>query len=195
MWGCIVNNSYPRHCTWFIWEAQQQKKKKAHHIHRWLPNPRQMSKGLTWQPEHLWKRSQHREHDGFTDGYMCREMMESPSQMLLYHLIFRDIKSKQCVWVCVSVCLCVKVTCTAIWSVCLYLLELSKEGSKTTICVFMIKSHFKMWQETHRKTNNKILSNENCLHCTKLKLTNHKKTLFHGDLNSNTHVSCRLLFR
>lgn len=36
------------------------------------------------------KSTAHREHDGFTDGYMCRGMMESPSQMSLYHLVFRD---------------------------------------------------------------------------------------------------------
>lgn len=29
------------------------------------------------------ERAQHGEHDGFTDGCMCREMMESPSQMPL----------------------------------------------------------------------------------------------------------------
>lgn len=68
---------------------------QAHNIHRWLHNPRQMSKGLTWQPEHLWKGPQSREHGGFTDGYMCREMMVSPSQTCLYHLIFKYIKYKQ----------------------------------------------------------------------------------------------------
>lgn len=25
MWGCSVNNTYPRHRTWFIWEAWQKK--------------------------------------------------------------------------------------------------------------------------------------------------------------------------
>lgn len=30
------------------------------------------------------------EHAGFADGYMSREMMESPSQMSQYHLISRD---------------------------------------------------------------------------------------------------------
>lgn len=73
--------------------SKARKKKKPHHIHRWLHNPRQMSEGLAWQLEHLWKRTQRSEHDGFTDGCMCGEMMESPSQMSLYHLIFRDIKS------------------------------------------------------------------------------------------------------
>ncbi len=27
LWGCMVNNSYPSHCTWFIWEARRKKKK------------------------------------------------------------------------------------------------------------------------------------------------------------------------
>lgn len=35
-------------------------KKKPHHIHRWLHNPRQMSEGLAWQLEHLWKRTAQR---------------------------------------------------------------------------------------------------------------------------------------
>lgn len=90
-------------CATFIWSCtSKKKKKKAHHIHRWLPNPRQMSKGLTWQPEHLWKRAQHGEHDGFTDGYMCREMTGKPSQMSLYRFIFTD--KTICVWVCECVC-------------------------------------------------------------------------------------------
>ena len=108
MWGCILNNSYPRHCAVRrsyekLYVGKKKKKKKAHHIHRWLPNPRQMSKGLTWQPEHLWKRAQRGEHDGFTDGCMCREMMKKPSQMSLYHFVFMDKT------ICVCVCVCVKV--------------------------------------------------------------------------------------
>lgn len=90
-------------CATFIWSCtSKKKKKKAHHIHRWLPNPRQMSKGLTWQPEHLWKRAQHGEHDGFTDGYMCREMTGKPSQMSLYRFIFTD----KTICVCVCECVC-----------------------------------------------------------------------------------------
>lgn len=25
IWRCIINNSYPRHCVWFRWEAQRKK--------------------------------------------------------------------------------------------------------------------------------------------------------------------------
>lgn len=86
MWGCIVNNSYPRHCMWWFTRKNlitftdgctiQGKCQKDSH-----------------DSESTCGKEQRSEHDGFTDGCMCGEMMESPSQMSLYHLIFRDIKS------------------------------------------------------------------------------------------------------
>lgn len=36
--------------------SHEKKTKSAHHTHRWLPNPTQMSKGLM-TAEHLWKRA------------------------------------------------------------------------------------------------------------------------------------------
>lgn len=139
MWGCILNNSYPRHCAvrrsyekLYVGE-KKKKKKKAHHIHRWLPNPRQMSKGLTWQPEHLWKRAQRGEHDGFTDGCMCREMMKKPSQMSLYHFVFMDK----------TICVCVlkwpQMKMLPFGSECFYLLDGSKTGT-SVFFFFQMKS-------------------------------------------------------
>lgn len=71
--------------------VKKKKRKKSHHTHRWRPDPTQMSKGAARQPEHLRKeRRTVAEHGGFADGYMSREMMESPSQMSQYHLISGD---------------------------------------------------------------------------------------------------------
>lgn len=41
-------------------------------------------KRLTCQPEHLRERAQQSEHDGFTDAYMCMEVMGSPSHMSIF---------------------------------------------------------------------------------------------------------------
>lgn len=109
----------------FIWSCTSQIKKKLITFTDGFPIQGKCQKD-TWQPEHLWKRAQHGEHDGFTDGYMCREMMEKPSQMSLYRFIFTDK----------TICVCVlkwpQMKMLPFGSECFYLLD----GSKTGTSVF-----------------------------------------------------------
>lgn len=88
MWGCIWSNSYPWPCLWFIREPRRGEKKKKKKLI--TPTDGYPIQRKCQKDSYDSQSTCERERGRFTDGYVSREMMESPSQMSLYHLIFRD---------------------------------------------------------------------------------------------------------
>lgn len=99
MWGCILSSSYHRGSVWLFVMAGKRRKgqKKRKKKEKISSHPqmaarssanvkrRRATAGAPAKEERTVA-----EHGGFADGYMSREMMESPSQMSQYHLISWD---------------------------------------------------------------------------------------------------------
>lgn len=97
MWGCILSSSYRRGCVrWFVMAAEKKKgvkkkrKKISSHPQMAARSNANVKRCRATAGAPVKERRTVAEHGGFADGYMSREMMESPSQMSQYHLISGD---------------------------------------------------------------------------------------------------------